>query len=368
MLAVQVQHNPAADEDLQPRPGRQQLGQQRRGLEHLLEVVDHQQELPVAQVRLQLLQGRPVAPLGDVERRGERRGHQRRVAHGGQGDEGRAVGERRLEGARHRQRQARLADAAGPPQGDEPDARALQQLADGGGLALAADQRGQRRRQARRAARPGARLRRRRGPLPGRRRGGQLAPADPLRQRGRLRRGLDAQLLGQRAAAHLVLAQGVDAPAGERQHGHHLPVPVLLPRLQREQPPRVVEGRAVVAALRVAGRQRAQAAQGELVEPLPLDHGPIGEIGRVARREPRQERPPVQVRGRGERPQRRPRRGERRAAERRLEGLDVQPVGTVAAEGDLAAGHVQVVGQELPQVVQRLAQAEVGALVGQVAP
>src|SRR3712207_7327049 len=41
---------PAGRQRGQPRRGRQQRGHQRRGVQHLLEVVQHQQELLVAQV------------------------------------------------------------------------------------------------------------------------------------------------------------------------------------------------------------------------------------------------------------------------------------------------------------------------------
>ena len=72
VFAIDTQQRPARHQDLEPASARQQLGDQRRGLEHLLEVVEHQQEVPVVQEALQGVEERAVAGLAKAECLGDR--------------------------------------------------------------------------------------------------------------------------------------------------------------------------------------------------------------------------------------------------------------------------------------------------------
>src|SRR5262249_179026 len=59
---------------------RQQLGKLRRGLKHLLEVVEQQQHFSLTQLDFETLKQRPTPALGDAEGLGKRCYHQGRVA------------------------------------------------------------------------------------------------------------------------------------------------------------------------------------------------------------------------------------------------------------------------------------------------
>ncbi len=57
VFALQVQHRPAGHQDLQPGTGREEFGEQGRGLQHLLEVIQEQQQLFVPQEGFELVDG-----------------------------------------------------------------------------------------------------------------------------------------------------------------------------------------------------------------------------------------------------------------------------------------------------------------------
>jgi hypothetical protein len=144
MLAIQVQNRPARDEQAETGRGGEQVADQRRGRQHLLEVVEDQQQVPIAEVPHHAAGERPVARLAHAEGLRDRRGDEVRVASRGEGDEGDAGGEVRREDLGHPQRQARLADAARTGQRQEADAPVPEEVAERGDLALPSDQRRQR--------------------------------------------------------------------------------------------------------------------------------------------------------------------------------------------------------------------------------
>jgi hypothetical protein len=144
LLAVEVEDGPARDEHREVGRGGEQVADQRGGRQHLLEVVEDQQQGPPAKVPLHALGHRPVARLAHAEGLRDRRGDEVGVADRSEGDEGDTGDEVRGEGLGHPQGQARLADAAGAGQGQEADAVVTEQGADRGGLAFPPDQRRQR--------------------------------------------------------------------------------------------------------------------------------------------------------------------------------------------------------------------------------
>ncbi len=154
VFAGEAQHLAAGGEDLQVRSNGQEVGEERGRLDHLLDVVEQQQDVAWAQVGGQDL-GRGRSPSGCAHLLQAQRPRDRREDEGGVGDRGQAdeddpVRELRGKIGGDVQGQPRLADAARPRQGDEADLVAAQQCGDVGGLALAADQRRPRPRQVRR--------------------------------------------------------------------------------------------------------------------------------------------------------------------------------------------------------------------------
>ena len=147
LLARHAEDGPAGHERLHARAGAQEGGDVRRGLDDLLEVVEHQEQVFRPQRGGELLRRRPVGEFAQVQGVGDRRDDEVGIADRREGDEDRAVGEVRLQFGRHFDRQARLADPAGTGQRDEPDLGASQQVADGRELPLPADQRRERDRQ-----------------------------------------------------------------------------------------------------------------------------------------------------------------------------------------------------------------------------
>ena len=94
-LGGQAERGAAGGEHPQARRGRQQVGHDRRGVRHLLEVVqDQQQALGLEVARERLAQGF-AGDLPDTERPGDGTEHQLRVAERGQRDEPHPVRERR---------------------------------------------------------------------------------------------------------------------------------------------------------------------------------------------------------------------------------------------------------------------------------
>ena len=119
----------------------QELGRERRRVEHLLEVVEYEQQLLAGEVLGEDLGDREGALLARAHSRGDLRGHERGVGQRREeGDEG-AVGERGEQARRDLEGQACLAGAAGPGQGHEP--RLSQELDHLAQLVLAPDEGGE---------------------------------------------------------------------------------------------------------------------------------------------------------------------------------------------------------------------------------
>ena len=155
VLARDVEHRPARDEDRQARRPRDQLGVERGCPSQVLRVVHHEQQI--------LRRHRPNEGLGRfltrhrgvTEAREDRLGDERRIAEGRELDEHRTVGEGRRRPASRLEREARLAAPAGPCQHHEAHVVALEQLDELRYLSLATYER--RRGHRERGSRSGAR-------------------------------------------------------------------------------------------------------------------------------------------------------------------------------------------------------------------
>ena len=112
LLPGQVQHRAARDDDPQPRRSGEQLGDERRGAHDLLEVVEDQQQLALAEVLLHPLLEVAIGRLPDAQGGGDGRGGRGAVASILEGDEEGAVGEIGQEALREREPEACLARAA----------------------------------------------------------------------------------------------------------------------------------------------------------------------------------------------------------------------------------------------------------------
>ena len=146
-LAGQTQHFPAGDQHFQAWRSAQELAEQWRGIDHLLEVVQHQQHLFPAQVVFELFLQLAAGGFAYVEGLGDRLQHQRRIAQRRQGDEKHPL----LEFIHHvgggLQGEAGLAGAADPGQGQQAHLGVGQLFLDGANLVLATDEGGGLRRQ-----------------------------------------------------------------------------------------------------------------------------------------------------------------------------------------------------------------------------
>jgi hypothetical protein len=196
VLPPHAQDHPAGDQDRQPRAPREEVGEGRGGPDHLLEVVQHQEQVPVPERRHQPLRQRLTARLFDPQAQRRRGQDGRWVADGRQRDEGGPVPERWPQVGRHGEGQPGLADARWPGDGEQADGPAGDQPAHRRAVPVAPDEPGQRDRQRRRrqrAGRAGGRRQRRRSrrppPGPGADRAGpatgQGPPARPAPVRAR---------------------------------------------------------------------------------------------------------------------------------------------------------------------------------------
>nr|WP_254431221.1 hypothetical protein [Agromyces sp. Marseille-P2726] len=111
LLAGDVQEHSTRREHRHPRAG-EKSPDLRRGLDHLLDIVQHEQQPPIGQCRAELLVERAISGVPDAERLSNRRDHEVRVAHRSEIHEGRAVRVRRLDRASGSDCQATLADAS----------------------------------------------------------------------------------------------------------------------------------------------------------------------------------------------------------------------------------------------------------------
>ena len=130
-LRRQVQPRPARDDDAQRSPEAEQSSDERRSVEEMLEVVEHEQPLEVDdRVRERLLDGAPRF-LGDRERLRDRRGNEPGIRDRPEVDDHGFVPR---EPACDRERETGLARAAGARQRHEPRVVPVEQGADRGHL------------------------------------------------------------------------------------------------------------------------------------------------------------------------------------------------------------------------------------------
>ncbi|MDF3039208.1 MAG: hypothetical protein K0Q71_1914, partial [Thermomicrobiales bacterium] len=109
-------------------------------LDDLLDVIQDQQQVAMAQDCRERLGDRSIAALADAQRPGDHRDDQRGIADRRQRYEGDAVGEGVLELIRDLEREPSLANAAGTGQCHEPDVIPVQQRRDCCSLPLSADE------------------------------------------------------------------------------------------------------------------------------------------------------------------------------------------------------------------------------------
>ena len=211
-----------------PRRAAEQLGEQRRRREHLLEVVEHEQRPPVAQVRDERLRAR-LRPgrLAQAERVGDRRRHELGVADRRELDQHDAVRDSSPRPSVASTASRVFPDPAGPVSVRRRTSSSPEQLADLAQLAPAADERGRSRGRRLGGGRPAA--------ASGDGRGERRAP-DP---------GRGSRARGCRSAA----------PARSRASRRASPAPPGRPRAPR---PACPSGRARASAGR-AGAPRAGA-------------------------------------------------------------------------------------------------------------
>ena len=111
-LALNGQRRSTGDQDAQARCRGEQLGHLRRGVEHMLEVVEHEQDIPPSQVAGERLDRQRRTPLAQVQGAHDTGYDQAGIAHGRQRDDGDAVAEPRRQQLGRGQREPRLPDAA----------------------------------------------------------------------------------------------------------------------------------------------------------------------------------------------------------------------------------------------------------------
>lgn len=138
LLARHREGRPAGGDHAHPRAAGQQPGDVVGRVEQVLDVVQHQQHAPLAQVPAQGDRQRLGARVAQAERAGDGGQHVCRVAQRGEVDEHRAVGVLAAQPQRQLQGQPRLARATGADQREEPGR--AEQHAGRRDLAVAADQ------------------------------------------------------------------------------------------------------------------------------------------------------------------------------------------------------------------------------------
>ena len=110
----------------------------------MLEIVEHEEQAPVAKLRNKTGDDGPGARFPDAERLGDRGANQAGSLHRGQLDKGDAVAEVGRPRSRDVERETGLADATGSGQGHQADIRTQHERCQGGRLLAAADKRRER--------------------------------------------------------------------------------------------------------------------------------------------------------------------------------------------------------------------------------
>ena len=213
-LTVEVQRGPAGREDRGVGAPLQEFSEERHGREQVLEVVEHEQQPPVADVAGDGVEGRTLGGFRDGQGAQDGREQEGAVGDRCQPCEHHAVGIGRRGALGGGDRQAGLADP--PRAGQRQQARPAQQADDVTELAVAADQIGRRCGQGAGRAR-GDRLRGRRHPV----KFGFLEE-DRLLQAVQLGRRFQSELSVEDAAELLVGGQGVRLAAAAVHREHQL--------------------------------------------------------------------------------------------------------------------------------------------------
>jgi hypothetical protein len=146
-LGPKPKHGAARCEDLEPGAAGQQLVEVGRDVNDLLEVVQHEQGGRFRELLDQDVQRRAHALDDHARRGGDARQHQLGLSDGLERYEHRPPRVAIVQLLAHRDRQPRLADAAGSGEGDQPDLRLREQFRDLDDVLLAPDQRRRRHRQ-----------------------------------------------------------------------------------------------------------------------------------------------------------------------------------------------------------------------------
>ena len=119
LLTPHPERLPAGHDDHEPRCRAQEVAHERGPIQDLLEVVEHEQEAQVGQVRLERHPDRPSRVLAHPESAGDSPRDQLGIVDRGQVDEESAAGEPWPQDLGDAQAQARLAGATGSEQGDQ---------------------------------------------------------------------------------------------------------------------------------------------------------------------------------------------------------------------------------------------------------
>lgn len=232
LLGPQPQPFPARHQQPESRAALQQRGHGRGRRGEVLEIVEDQQDLPLPEDVVELVDDRTLARLTQTERLRDRRQDRRRIADRGERHEVGAIRVSVRDRARHRERQPGLADAARPDKRQQTarlgSAIVAQERRRRGDVVVAADQRRRRNREERSAHR--CRLRPIEPPRDGRTQRRPLLFGQPQRGGERLNRGG----VGMAALAALQGADRVGTETGAfgqlllRQTGGltHVPQPV----------------------------------------------------------------------------------------------------------------------------------------------
>src|SRR5437868_1107172 len=140
MLPADAQRGATGHHDRQSATARKQAGDIDRRFDDLLEVVEDQQQVALAEVVADGIQCAAPVCLREAERSGDGRQDQRRLAYRGQIDEARAELIAALDGGRGVDRQTRLARATWSSEREQSDIGLNQTVADVDEQRVAADQ------------------------------------------------------------------------------------------------------------------------------------------------------------------------------------------------------------------------------------
>jgi hypothetical protein len=140
IFAVDAQRFPARREHFEVGTGREEIVDERRRREHVLDVVEDEKKLAIPQCHEQSIGKRLVSSLTDANRLGDGGNDEVRFAHWGEIDEAGAIVELGDEIRGNLSGETGLTDPTGTSQGEQRNVGLEQELTDGGKFALPADQ------------------------------------------------------------------------------------------------------------------------------------------------------------------------------------------------------------------------------------